>query len=44
MRSASDQGEAGRTGPLLRTYAVPEAAAPVKAIAMANNVRSRFSS
>src|SRR6267142_1756608 len=38
MRSDKDQGEAGRTGALLRTYAVPEAAAPAKAIAMANNV------
>src|SRR5258705_5162078 len=40
-RSTSDQGDAGRTGALLRTYAVPEAAAPAKAMAMANNVLSR---
>jgi len=38
--SASDQGEAGRTGALLRTYAAPEAVTPAKAMAMANNVRS----
>src|SRR5207237_9215176 len=44
IRSTSDQGEAGRTGALLRTYAVPEAATPAKAMTMANSVRSDPSS
>ena len=39
-RSAKDQGDAGRTGALLRTYAVPEAATPAKAMTIANSVRS----
>jgi len=40
LSTSDDQGEAGRTGALLRTYAAPEAVTPAKAMAMANNVRS----
>ena len=44
IRSDRDQGDAGRTGALLRTYAVPEAVTPAAAIIRANSVRSDSSS